>query len=72
MESRELGDQLQAPLGSNYAIEREPGRGGMSCGFVATEKTRGRAGVVKVRPPELAHAVSVRALPQTLPDDRIR
>jgi serine/threonine protein kinase len=59
VESEQLRDQLQASLGANYAIERELGGGGMSRVFLATEKTLGRTVVVKVLPPELAHAVSV-------------
>ena len=59
MESEQLKTQLQASLGVNYTIERELGGGGMSRVFVATENTLGRTVVVKVLPPELAHAVSV-------------
>ncbi|MFI5242320.1 MAG: protein kinase [Gemmatimonadales bacterium] len=59
MESELLKNQLQASLGANYTIERELGGGGMSRVFVATETTLGRTVVVKVLPPELAHAVSV-------------
>ncbi|MBK5186672.1 MAG: protein kinase [Gemmatimonadaceae bacterium] len=59
MESDQLKEQLQASLGANYALERELGGGGMSRVFLATEKTLGRTVVVKVLPPELAHAVSV-------------
>jgi TolB-like protein/tRNA A-37 threonylcarbamoyl transferase component Bud32/Tfp pilus assembly protein PilF len=59
MESEQLKNQLQASLGANYSIERELGGGGMSRVFVATETTLGRTVVVKVLPPELAHAVSV-------------
>jgi len=59
VESEQLREQLQASLGANYAIERELGGGGMSRVFVATEKTLGRTVVVKVLPPELAHAVSI-------------
>jgi eukaryotic-like serine/threonine-protein kinase len=59
VESEQLREQLQASLGANYAIERELGGGGMSRVFVAIEKTLGRTVVVKVLPPELAHAVSV-------------
>jgi eukaryotic-like serine/threonine-protein kinase len=54
-----LRDQLQATLGSAYAIERELGGGGMSRVFVATETTLGRQVVVKVLPPELAHTLSI-------------
>jgi TolB-like protein/tRNA A-37 threonylcarbamoyl transferase component Bud32 len=59
VESEQLTEQLRASLGANYAIERELGGGGMSRVFLATEKTLGRTVVVKVLPPELAHAVSV-------------
>ena len=55
----QLKGQLQASLGTNYRIERELGGGGMSRVFLATETTLGRSVVVKVLPPELAHAVSV-------------
>ncbi|MEO7038816.1 MAG: protein kinase [Gemmatimonadaceae bacterium] len=59
MESEQLKKQLQSSLGANYSIERELGGGGMSRVFLATETTLGRSVVVKVLPPELAHAVSV-------------
>ena len=59
MESAQLREQLQASLGANYTLERELGGGGMSRVFVATEKTLGRTVVVKVLPPELAHALSI-------------
>ena len=59
MESEQLKRQLQASLGANYTIERELGGGGMSRVFLATETPLGRSVVVKVLPPELAHAVSV-------------
>jgi eukaryotic-like serine/threonine-protein kinase len=59
VESEQLREQLQASLGVSYALERELGGGGMSRVFVAIEKTLGRTVVVKVLPPELAHAVSV-------------
>jgi len=54
-----LRDQLQASLGTAYSIERELGGGGMSRVFVATETTLGRRVVVKLLPPDLAHALSV-------------
>jgi eukaryotic-like serine/threonine-protein kinase len=54
-----LRDQLQATLGTSYSIERELGGGGMSRVFAATETTLGRHVVIKVLPPELAHALSV-------------
>jgi eukaryotic-like serine/threonine-protein kinase len=59
VESEQLREQLQTSLGANYALERELGGGGMSRVFVAIEKTLGRTVVVKVLPPELAHAVSI-------------
>ncbi|HLB08499.1 MAG TPA: protein kinase [Gemmatimonadaceae bacterium] len=59
MESEQLKGQLQASLGANYTIERELGGGGMSRVFLATETRLSRSVVVKVLPPELAHAVSV-------------
>jgi eukaryotic-like serine/threonine-protein kinase len=59
VESEQLREQLQASLGVSYALERELGGGGMSRVFVAIEKTLGRTVVVKVLPPELAHAVSI-------------
>ena len=54
----ELRDRLQNALGSNYALERELGGGGMSRVFVATETALGRQVVIKVLPPELEGAVS--------------
>ena len=53
-----LQDQLQQALGAAYAIERELGGGGMSRVFLATETALDRPVVLKVLPPELAHAVS--------------
>ena len=55
----ELTEQLQAALGSAYAVERELGGGGMSRVFVATDTALGRRVVVKVLPPELATGVDV-------------
>jgi serine/threonine-protein kinase len=54
----DLRERLQVALGSTYALERELGGGGMARVFVATETALGRRVVVKVLPPELAHAVS--------------
>jgi tRNA A-37 threonylcarbamoyl transferase component Bud32/TolB-like protein/tetratricopeptide (TPR) repeat protein len=54
----DLRDQLAAAL-SNYAIERELGGGGMSRVFLATEVALSRRVVIKLLPPELAHAVSL-------------
>jgi len=57
-ETADLRERLQGALGGAYALERELGGGGMSRVFVATETALDRAVVVKVLPPELAHAVS--------------
>jgi TolB-like protein len=53
----ELQDRLASALGT-YAIERELGGAGMSRVFLATEIALGRPVVIKLLPPELAHAVS--------------
>jgi serine/threonine-protein kinase len=50
--------QLEAALAPGYSIVRELGGGGMSCVFLATETALDREVVIKVLPPELAHAVS--------------
>jgi serine/threonine-protein kinase len=57
--SDELRDQLQAALGSTYALERELGGGGMARVFVAEERALGRSIVLKVLRPEIAEAVSI-------------
>ena len=54
-----IREQLQATLGSAYALERELGGGGMSKVFVAEELKLKRKVVVKVLSPELAQAISV-------------
>ncbi len=54
----DLQEQLQATLGSCYAIERELGGGGMSRVFVARDETLGRDVVVKVIAPENAEGLS--------------
>jgi serine/threonine-protein kinase len=54
----ELRVRLEGALASSYSIVRELGGGGMSCVFLATETALDREVVVKVLPPELAHAVS--------------
>ena len=48
----DLRQQLQSTLGNAYTIEREPGGGGMSLVFLATEQSLGRLVVVKVLPSE--------------------
>jgi len=55
----ELRDRLQEILGSDFAVERELGGGGMSRVFVAMDNSLGRRVVVKVLPRDLAAGVSV-------------
>lgn len=50
---RDLREQLEESLGSQYVIERELGGAGMSRVFVARETALGRHVVVKVLPPGL-------------------
>ena len=54
----DVRDQLQAALGSAFAIERELLGGGMSRVFVATETSLGRRVAIKVLSPELANSIS--------------
>jgi TolB-like protein/tetratricopeptide (TPR) repeat protein len=54
----DVRDQLQAALGSAFAIDRELIGGGMSRVFVATETSLGRRVAIKVLSPELANAMS--------------
>jgi tetratricopeptide (TPR) repeat protein/tRNA A-37 threonylcarbamoyl transferase component Bud32 len=56
--SADLLPQLQAALGSTYAVERELGGGGMSRVFLATEKALDRKVVIKVLPPEMGAGVN--------------
>ncbi|MGI9044877.1 MAG: protein kinase domain-containing protein [Gemmatimonadaceae bacterium] len=53
-----LREQLQASLGTAYAIDRELGGGGMSRVFLATETRLNRKVVVKVLSPDLAAGVN--------------
>ena len=53
-------DALKALLGDRYSLERELGGGGMSRVFLATEFGLKRDVVVKVLPPELVSAESLR------------
>lgn len=56
--STAVQDRLQRALGDAYQIERELAPGGMSCLFLATERSLDRKVVVKLLPPELASEVS--------------
>jgi serine/threonine protein kinase len=49
---------LQRTLAGSYTIERELGGGGMSSVYLAEETALGRRVVIKILPPELAHAVN--------------
>src|SRR5579871_6809548 len=53
-----LREQLQASLGSGYALERELGGGGMSRVFVARDIALDRLIVIKVLPPDAAAGLS--------------
>ena len=54
-----LQQELQGALGTEYTIERELPRGGMSRVFLANENALGRKVVIKVLAPELAATLSV-------------
>ncbi len=54
----DLLTQLQATLGTAYALDRELGGGGMARVFLARETALGRMVVVKVIAPDLAEGVS--------------
>jgi len=58
MATTDLRDELQETLGSEYSIERELPRGGMSRVFVAAEPALRRRVVIKVLSPELAATLS--------------
>jgi serine/threonine protein kinase len=53
-----LQQELQGALGTEYTIERELPRGGMSRVFLANENALGRKVVIKVLAPELAATLS--------------
>jgi serine/threonine-protein kinase len=53
-----LQAEVQAALGGQYRLERERPRGGMSRGFIATEKALRRRVVNKVLALELAAGLS--------------
>jgi len=53
----DLLTELQAALASHYTIERELGRGGMACVFLAQDVKHRRPVAVKVLRPEVAAVV---------------
>ena len=57
--SDDLREQLARALGTTYTIERELGGGGMARVFLTTERSLGRAVVVKIIAPELAAGMSI-------------
>ena len=54
----DLRAQLEAQLGTTYALERELGGGGMSRVFLATETRLGRRVVIKVLSPDLVQEIN--------------
>src|SRR4051812_20804917 len=56
--SSDLQEQLQATLGSSYALERELPGGGMARVFLARDATLDRDVVIKVLAPERAASLS--------------
>ena len=56
----DLREQLQLSLGAGFTLERELVGGGMSRVFLAEDRAFARQVVIKVLPPELAGAVSIR------------
>src|SRR5678815_4649240 len=58
---RSLRDRVMDALGSQYALEDEIGRGGMSVVYRALDLRLNRMVAVKVLPPDLAHDPGLRA-----------
>ncbi|MGH7652772.1 MAG: protein kinase domain-containing protein [Gemmatimonadaceae bacterium] len=58
-QTSDLRANLESALGSNYAIERELGGGGMSLVYVAIDKSLGREVVIKILMPELAVTLNI-------------
>ncbi len=62
----DIRTQLETALAPGYSIGRELGGGGMSRVYLANETALDREVVVKVLPPELAHAVSAERFRQEI------
>ncbi len=58
-ELRELGERLQAALGSNYTVERSIGHGGFAVVYLVRDLTLKRALAVKVLSPDLVLSKTV-------------
>lgn len=50
-------EELQTALGGRYAVERELGRGGMACVYLAQDRVSGGPVAIKVLHPDLAMAL---------------
>ena len=58
--SEPLQDRVAAAVGSQYELESEIGRGGMSVVYRARDRRLNRPVAIKVLPPELAHDPAIR------------
>ena len=58
--SEPLQDRVAAAIGSQYELESEIGRGGMSVVYRARDRRLNRPVAIKVLPPELAHDPAIR------------